>query len=86
MGKHVSPPCTPVAKNTATLQNKYHPELSENRAVWKSNNQGLKEATFIQTSGRGGDTDGVETQSGAERHRDMEQLREVHRSAEVKEH
>ena len=31
------------------------PELSENRTVWKSNNQGVKEETFIQTGRRGGD-------------------------------
>ena len=30
-------------------KNKYHPELLENRAVWKSDNQRFKEATFIQT-------------------------------------
>ena len=30
------------------LQNKFHPDSSENQAVWKSDNQGLKEATYIQ--------------------------------------
>ena len=49
-------------KNTATLQNKYHPESSENQAVWKSDNQGFKAATFIQTDRKGRD---------AERHGDM---------------
>ena len=39
------------------LQNKYHPELSENQAVWKFNNQGIKEDTLIQTRRRGGDTE-----------------------------
>ena len=29
--------------------------MSENQAVWKSKNQGLKEATFIQTGRRGRD-------------------------------
>ena len=29
VGKHVSPLHTTIAKNTATMQNKYHPELSE---------------------------------------------------------
>ena len=47
VGKQASPLCTSIAKTTATLQNKYHPELSENRAVWKADNQGFKEATFI---------------------------------------
>ena len=48
--------------------------MSENRTVWKSNNQGFKEATFIETmrgGGRGGDTEmvqrGKETQCGMER-------------------
>ena len=29
--------------------------MIENRTVWKSNNQGVKEETFIQTSRRGRD-------------------------------
>ena len=29
------------------------PELSEKQAVWKSNNQGFKEDTFIQTDRKG---------------------------------
>ena len=29
--------------------------MTENRTVWKSDNQGGKEDTFIQTGGRGGD-------------------------------
>ena len=37
------------------MKNKKQPELRENRTVWKSNNQGDKEETFIQTSRRGGD-------------------------------
>ena len=37
------------------FKNKEQPELTENRTVWKSNNQGDKEETFIQTSRRGGD-------------------------------
>ena len=39
------------------------PELPENQTVWKSNDQGVKEETFIQTSRRGGDT-----QPGQKRH------------------
>ena len=54
IGKHASPPCTTITKNIAILQNKCHPELSENQAVWKSDNQGFKEATFIQMGRRGG--------------------------------
>ena len=38
-----------------TKQNKKTPELPENQTVWKSNNQGVKEETFIHTGRRGGD-------------------------------
>ena len=48
VGKHGSPPSTTTAKITTRLQKKYHPESSENRAVWKSDKQGIKEVTFIQ--------------------------------------
>ena len=37
------------------FKNKKQPELTENRTAWKSDNQGDKEETFIQTSRRGGD-------------------------------
>ena len=37
------------------LKNKKQPELTENRTVWKSDNQRDKEETFIQTGRRGGD-------------------------------
>ena len=37
------------------FKNKKQPELTENRTVWKSNNQRVKEETFIQTGRRGGD-------------------------------
>ena len=37
------------------FKNKKQPELPENRTVWKSDNQGVKEETFIQTGKRGGD-------------------------------
>ena len=40
-GKHASPPRTTVAKITTKLQIKHHAGSSENRAVWKSDNQGL---------------------------------------------
>ena len=53
--KHEALPlCTTIAKYTIIPQDKYHPKLSENQTVWKSHNQGLKEATFIQTGRRGG--------------------------------
>ena len=37
------------------FKNKKPPELTENRIVWKSDNQGDKEETIIQTGRRGGD-------------------------------
>ena len=36
---------------------KPHPELPENQTVWKSDHQGFKEATFIQTGRRDGVTE-----------------------------
>ena len=56
IGKHGLPPHTTKAKITTELQNNYHPKSWENQAAWKSNNQGIKEITPIQTS------KGVETQ------------------------
>ena len=55
IGKQALPPHTTMAKITTRLQNKCYPELSENQAVWKSNNQRIKKATSIQTGRRGGD-------------------------------
>ena len=37
------------------FKNKKQPELKEKPTVWKTDNQGDKEETFIQTSRRGGD-------------------------------
>ena len=42
-------------KEGQQFKNKKQPEPTENRTVWKSNNQGDKEETFIQTSRRGRD-------------------------------
>ena len=41
-------------KDNNKFKNTKQPELTENRTVWKSNNQGVKEETFIQTGRRGG--------------------------------
>ena len=43
-------------KDNNKCKNKKQPELTENRTVWKSDNQGIKEKAFIQTrrSGRDG--------------------------------
>ena len=57
VGKHGLPPHTIVAKITTKIQNNYHPESPENQAVWKSDNQGIKEVTFIRMGRRGGDVD-----------------------------
>ena len=51
------PPHTTTAKITTKLQNNYHPESSENPVVWKSDNQGIKEAIFAQKDRRGGDAE-----------------------------
>ena len=37
------------------FKNKKQPELTENQTVWKSNNQEVKEETYIQTGRRGRD-------------------------------
>ena len=42
-------------KEGQQFKNKKQPELTENRTVWKSDNQGDKEETFIQTGRRGRD-------------------------------
>ena len=41
--------------NLKTEQNKKESELPEKRTVWKSDNQGVKKETFIQTGRRGRD-------------------------------
>ena len=41
-------------KKDNKYKNKKQPELPENQTVSKSNNQGVKEETFIQTDRRGG--------------------------------
>ena len=41
-------------KDNNKFKNKKQPELTENQTVWKSDNQGVKEETFIQSGRRGG--------------------------------
>ena len=55
VGRYTLPLCTIKRRTTTNFKNKKQPELTENRTVWKSDNQGVKEETFIQTSRRGGD-------------------------------
>ena len=40
-------------KDTNQFKDKKQPELPENQTAWKSDNQGVKEETFIQTGRRG---------------------------------
>ena len=42
-------------KDSNKFKNKKQPELAENQTVWKTDNQGIKEETFILTTRRGGD-------------------------------
>ena len=52
-------------KDDNKFKNKNQPELTENRTVWKSDNQGIKEETFIQTGTRilGADRDSADANS-----------------------
>ena len=49
------PPCTTKSRANNKFKNKKVPEVPETITVWKSNNQGVKEKTFIQTGRWGGD-------------------------------
>ena len=42
-------------KEGQQFKNKNQPHLPENRTLWKSDNQGVKEETFMQTGMRGRD-------------------------------
>ena len=55
IGRHTVPPRTTKRRTTTHLKTKKQPKLIENRTVWKSDNQGVKEETLTQTSRRGGD-------------------------------
>ena len=57
-------PSSCYEKIAPRLQNKHHPEPSENQGVWKSDNQGFKETTLIQMGRIGRDME-----RGVERHR-----------------
>ena len=46
---------TTKTRTTANLKTIKQPELPESQTVWKYNNQGVKEETFIQTGRRDGD-------------------------------
>ena len=53
-------PCTTKRRMTTNEKKNKQPELPENRTVWKSDNQKVKEETFIQISRRYGE----DTQQG----------------------
>ena len=53
VGRYVLLPRNQKKENK--FKTKKQPELPENRTVWKLNNQGVKEKTFIQTGRRGRD-------------------------------
>ena len=55
IGRHTLPPRITKTRTTTNLKTKTQRELTENQTVWKSDNQGIKEETFIQTGRRGGD-------------------------------
>ena len=71
------PTCTTIAKNTTRLQNKYHPELSENLAVWNLTTKDSKKLHSSRWAGV------AEMQRREERHgktqRSTERGREVWR-------
>ena len=48
-------PHTTKIRTTGKFKNIKQPELLENRTVWKSDNQGVKEETFTQTGMRDAD-------------------------------
>ena len=52
-----TPPSWPEVRilDNNKFKNKRQAELTENRTLWKSDNQGVKEETFIQMGRRGGD-------------------------------
>ena len=55
VGRHTVPPCT-IKRGTATnLKTKNSQNCQKILTVWKSDNQGVKEETFIQTGRRGRD-------------------------------
>ena len=55
VGRHAVPPRTTKRRTTTSLKTEKQPELPENRTVWKSDNQRVKEKTFIQTYRKGTD-------------------------------
>ena len=60
--RYTVPPSHNQKKGKNKFKNKNQPELPENQTVWKSDNQGLKEESFMQTGRRGGG--GVERMCG----------------------
>ena len=61
-------PIEPQQKLQLGYKTNYHPESSENQAVWKSDSQGIKEPTFIQTGRRGGDAGTRKSRTSSQPH------------------
>ena len=55
IGRHTVPPRTTKRRTTTNLKTKKQSELPGNRTLWKFDNQGVEEETFIQTGRRGRD-------------------------------
>ena len=55
IGRHTGASLHNQNKDNNKFKNKKQPELIENKTVWKSNSQEVKEDTFVQTCRRGGD-------------------------------
>ena len=64
IGRYTVPPHITKRRTTTNLKTKKQPELTENLTVWKLDNQGVKEETFIQTNRRGKDRQWVERTPG----------------------
>ena len=55
VGRHTVPTHTTKRMTTTNLKTKTTRTDKKNQTVWKSDNQGVKEKTLIQTGRRGGD-------------------------------
>ena len=55
VSRYTMPHCTTKRRTTINLKTKKQPQLPENRTVWKCDNQGVKQETFIKTGRRGRD-------------------------------
>ena len=82
IGRHTVPPRT-TKRKTTNLKTKTNQNCQKNRTVWKSNNQGVKEETFIQTSRRGRDRQPGQSGLAATQLADPERWRIVERTGQA---